>query len=415
MYMHTLSALTAVLAFGFMSTAAHAGGWGDFEAAFPLVPCQDGWVGCVVDGDAVTPDMVRGSDKIRRPADLRVDWFSLKGTSSFSPFPGLSEYTGALAGADDEEDATADDDGADDDGADDDGADDDDGAPEPAPAPAGGSRSNNSGSSSSGSSSGSSSSGSSSSGSRNSGSSSSGSSSSGGSRQATEVAGSGSGTADAGEGNSVISELNKDPVPSAGAGDCTNLRKLEPQAMLGKLNPEQAKCLEGRIADAAKQTDKDKISRVLMTNAYSSGDKKEWEKLIKRHLDEIDRSDPDLCYKYARHLSKKGPGSSYGVIKWADTALENRTMWTGSTYTSRVNSLYKLKAASAQKLWINAEKDLEAGSDDKTKAAQEKTKNMTKVFAREWYEYAKSAGKNANPALQLCISAAGTEDYCEAG
>ena len=36
----------------------------------------------------------------------------------------------------------------------------------------------------------------------------------------------------------------------------------------------------------------------------------------------------------------------------------------------------------------------------------------TKVFAREWYEYAKVAGKDATKALQLCTSAAGTEDYC---
>ena len=411
--MRTLSALTAVLAFGFMSTTAHAAGWGDFEAAFPLIPCQDGWVGCVVDGDSVTPDLARGSDKIRRPADLRVDWFSLEGTHSFSPFPGLSEYTGELAGMQEEE-------VADEDEPEEDEPEEDDG-PEPAPAPA---NSGNSGSSSGSSSSGSSSSGSSSSGS-NRGSSSSGSSSSGSSSSGnrgssssnnTVVANSGTPeTADPGSNNAVLSQLQKDPVPTGGGGDCTNLKKLEPMAMLGKLTPDHTKCLEGRIASAGKQTEKDKISRVLMTNAYSSGNKKEWEKLIKRHLDEIDRSDPDLCYKYALHLSKKGPGAGYGVIKWSDTALENKTMWTGSTYTRRVNSLLKLKAAAAQGLWKKAEDAHAAGASDKTKADREKTRNMTKVYAREWYEYAKSAGKNANPALQLCISAAGTEDYCEAG
>ena len=40
---------------------------------------------------------------------------------------------------------------------------------------------------------------------------------------------------------------------------------------------------------------------------------------------------------------------------------------------------------------------------------------MTKVYSREWYEYAKVAGKDVTKALQLCTSAAGTKDYCEAG
>ena len=39
---------------------------------------------------------------------------------------------------------------------------------------------------------------------------------------------------------------------------------------------------------------------------------------------------------------------------------------------------------------------------------------MTKVNAREWFEYAKSSGKEATTALQLCESAAGTKDYCVA-
>ena len=73
--------------------------------------------------------------------------------------------------------------------------------------------------------------------------------------------------------------------------------------MLGKLTKGQINCLEERLNKESKQTSKDKISRILMANAYASGDKRTWENLVKRHLDQIDQSDPDLCYKYARHLS----------------------------------------------------------------------------------------------------------------
>jgi hypothetical protein len=152
-----------------------------------------------------------------------------------------------------------------------------------------------------------------------------------------------------------------------------------------------------------------------MGNAFSKGDRKTWEQLVKRHLDEIDQSDPDLCYKYALHLARKGPGRASGVIRWANVALENRTVWTGDTYKARVNSLYKMRAAASQMLWQSAEQEHASAPSESTQSKIEKYRNMTKVNAREWYEYAKASGKDPTKALQLCMSAAGTSDYCEAG
>ncbi len=185
--------------------------------------------------------------------------------------------------------------------------------------------------------------------------------------------------------------------------------------MLGKLTDGQTACLEGAYTAAAKPTDKDKISRILMANAYSKGDTKTWEKLIKRHLEEIDQSDPDLCYKYAVHLSKGGAGRASGVIRWANTALDNRTVWTGDTYVSRVSGLYKLRAAAAQSMWKASEEEHAKAPTEETKKKVDESRNTTKTFAREWYEYCKQAGKDTTTALQLCVSAAGTADFCEGG
>ncbi|MEQ1502788.1 MAG: hypothetical protein ABMB14_11190 [Myxococcota bacterium] len=201
----------------------------------------------------------------------------------------------------------------------------------------------------------------------------------------------------------------------ADTGDCADLVKLEPFASLGKLEPATTACLETRLANAPKMTDKKKISGILMADAWAKGDKDTWETLIKRHLDEIDQSDPDLCYKYALHLSRQGPGRASGVIRWANVALENRMVWIGDTYTSRVYSLYKVRAAASQSLWMQAEDEHKAAPTDETRQKVEQYRNMTKVNAREWYEYAKSSGKDATTAQQLCMSAAGTADYCEAG
>jgi hypothetical protein len=150
-----------------------------------------------------------------------------------------------------------------------------------------------------------------------------------------------------------------------------------------------------------------------MGNAYSKGDMGKWEKLMKRHLDEVDQSDPDLCYKYAQYLQKKG--SSDGAIKWANVALERKTVWTGDTFTQRVSALMKIRAAAAQTKWKKAEDDNAAAPSPELQTKVDAARNQTKVFAREWYEYAKQTGKDASTALQLCVSAAGTKDYCEGG
>jgi hypothetical protein len=404
--MRRFAALSTVLAFGFLSTPAFAGGWSDFLSAFSTSPCQDGWLGCVVGGQAVTPNLVRDGSGAPTPADLRVGWFDLDGLPGFSPFPELSRYSGKLTGS---EPAVAQ-------------ADEppppppvaptpntrstpSDTAPRastpvitPADPPTTGSRTGTRGSTSSGSSDG-------------------GIIADNPPSAGTSIRDVGrqlsSGTADDVKVPDSAVKTIAAPVDAAADGDCSNIKKLEPMAMLGKLTPEQRKCLDGEIAAAAKQTDKDKISRVLMANAWAANDKNEWEKLVKRHLDEIDRSDPDLCYKYAMHLARKGPGSSDATIRWADVALENKTIWTGETYTNRVNALLKMRADAAQKAWKAAEDKYTADATDANRASRDNARNRTKVLAREWYEYAKSAGKGAEQAKALCVSAAGTVDYCE--
>lgn len=392
---------TSLLAAALFTTAAGAAGWTDFSSAFSERPCSDGWAGCVVDGKAVSAEMSVGSSGVPMPSAMRVDWFNLRGSSSFSPFPALSSYTGALviptADAPVEQVATNDnpvtkvDSGQTAPNNDQTG---NSGTADPEVRDTTPDTQQNAGTETVD------------------------------TNTTTETnslanTGSNTGTATVTTDTKPQTIIAKDDVkvpvvtPPVNDGDCKNYRALEPKAMMGKLTPGATKCLEGLLAATSKQTDKDKISRILMTNAYSSGDKKLWEKLVKRHLDEIDRSDPDICYKYAFHLAKKGTSASYGVIKWADVALENRTVWTGSTYTTRVNSLYRLRAIAAQRLWKAAETKMASDSSEANAAARDKVKNMTKVMAREWYEYASKAGKDASKAKALCVSAAGTEDYCE--
>lgn len=181
--------------------------------------------------------------------------------------------------------------------------------------------------------------------------------------------------------------------------------------MMGALSPEQVRCLEGRLAGESVQTAKDKISRVLIQNAQAAGDKAAWEKYVRRHLEDIDRSDPDLCFSYAVQLSRKGVGSSTAVIKWADYALENKQKWSGETYKKRVYTLYQLKAQAASKLWQDAANKNTAEPSDEMNAKAEKYRGMTKEFSKEWLDYARASAQDTKAPMQLCASS-GTAEFC---
>jgi len=194
---------------------------------------------------------------------------------------------------------------------------------------------------------------------------------------------------------------------------CGDLMQLEPAAMMGKLKDGEIRCLDSSLRDAERQTVKDKISRVLMADAWAKGDRHRWEGIVRRHLTDIDQSDPDLCYKFAKYLSGMGAEYADETMHWADVALENKAIWSGDTHVKRVFNLYKIKAYAAQARWDWYErKYLEAPNEEMLRTKGE-ARNQAKNLAREWLEYARQAGKDPTIAEQLCVSAAGTSGYCD--
>lgn len=197
--------------------------------------------------------------------------------------------------------------------------------------------------------------------------------------------------------------------------ECGDLYALEPAAMMGSLNDAQISCLEDKLSETEVQTFKKRLSLLLLVDAWSSGktERMRWEAIARRHLDKIDRSDPDLCYKFARHLQRRGPEYSEEAIRWADVGLENKTRWSGDTYISRVYSLLKLKAMAATDLWQSSEATFNANpGDDDSRVERDVRRNEAKTIAREWLDYARESGKDPTRALDMCVSAAGTMQYC---
>ncbi len=391
---------------------ALAAGWSDFGSAFVGLPCPDGWAACLIDGEPVDPGMVSDSAGRPHPSDMRVGFFDLKPLPGFSPFAGLSSYTAqpaAVAAAAVPEPVVK--------------------ASPPAQAPVQPValerdpvqpaadpvvRERNPPPLS----------------------------------RPVETTAASASRADPEPEQPVIQPppepvaaaaipepevVEPEPVVAAApdpvavadppqttaartvevsSTGCDDWISLESPAMMGNLGVGQRKCLEGKIAENS-QTSKNKISRLLIMDAEARGDRADWERLMKRHLQDIDRSDPNLCFKYAIHLSRGGPSRAHGVIKWADYALENKQSWSGNTYKKNVNALYKLRAQAANKLWQSAEAKYVEDRTDENEASAQRYRDMTKNYAREWLDYARASGQSTKGPLSLCVSAAGSTEFCE--
>ena len=120
-----------------------------------------------------------------------------------------------------------------------------------------------------------------------------------------------------------------------------------------------------------------------------------------------------MCYKFSLYLSRKGPDFMDEAMRWADVALENRSRWSGDLHVKRVYALYRLKAMAAQKKWDHLEQVYVDDPSEANLQVKDETRNLTKTLSREWLEYAREANKDPTVALQLCISAAGTTEFCE--
>ena len=193
------------------------------------------------------------------------------------------------------------------------------------------------------------------------------------------------------------------PALAAGTA-CDNLRIIEPAATYGRLSTDQTACLETAFARASRTARVD-ISRVLITNAWARHDVAEWERLVARHLSQVDATDAELAYRYAHHLAKE-PSRADEYLVASELALEHREAWTGGIYALRVDELLAQRARIGRERW-------ESGGAD-----AERWRKFTREAAHEWYVHViQTLGHDDARAesFDLCVAAGGRVDYCERG
>lgn len=171
---------------------------------------------------------------------------------------------------------------------------------------------------------------------------------------------------------------------------CDDFERLEPRAMLGKLDAHGRACLEGHVQGSS-EANALRASLMLIQNASSSGDS-EWEVLVRRHLGDVDPNDPNLTYKLASFSYKK---SRYaGAIRWMEVALANQERWPeGNTRESRVWTASRIRAQAQEQLW----------KKEPSPEAQE----QTRLYAQAWLDAGKGTERDLSKARALCTKAAG--------
>ncbi|MFH1466890.1 MAG: hypothetical protein ABIO70_21075, partial [Pseudomonadota bacterium] len=194
----------------------------------------------------------------------------------------------------------------------------------------------------------------------------------------------------------VVGEAEPPPVDTSA---CEDLVSLEPQAALGQLSSEAGACLEAVMAGTASLTTKDKVSRLLIWDAEARHDDVAWERLVRRHLATVGSSDPDICMALALRLKKKGTVRALEeTIELTNTALENRSRYSGDKYVLRVNSLHALRTVAAETVWRKHEESLPTWRSEEVVQQGEKMRFRTREFAREWLDYAEASGADTTRA-----------------
>ncbi|MBW1878629.1 MAG: hypothetical protein JRJ84_09735, partial [Deltaproteobacteria bacterium] len=193
---------------------------------------------------------------------------------------------------------------------------------------------------------------------------------------------------------------------------CGDPISMKLSARNGELFEAEIRCLETVFGRAPTSLDRERVSVILLTNAYATGVQKDQELLLARHLKEVDGSNPEMNYRYALLLMAKGPEHSNTVMDLANVALTHRAVWSGELYDKRVYSLYKLRAAAAKYAFEEVKKAHAQDQSDEAERALYRAREDTKKYAREWYAFAKDTGQDTGAARELCMISAESSKWC---
>jgi len=195
---------------------------------------------------------------------------------------------------------------------------------------------------------------------------------------------------------------------------CTDLQALEAEAMLGELSVEQIACIDAKLRLERVQTEKSKLSILMINNAVNANNWESWEHRMRHHLSSIDRSQPDMTFSFAIFLRKKGEEYFEEALGWTEYTLDTRSTWPeGAQFVKKSNKLYQFRAEISMALWVIAEDRYTNERTAELDQLSQEARGLAKDFSREWLDYNRGANLDTKRAFNLCMSAAKDPNFCQ--
>ena len=217
--------------------------------------------------------------------------------------------------------------------------------------------------------------------------------------------------------DAAVAELELEEVEEVQLpNDCGELVDLEGPAREGRLTPEQLACLDGLIAGSDSQTEKKKLSLVLLVNAEAAlvGDQcADFDARYNFHISEIDRSDPEFMYNWVVHLSElQHAGQVRERIDWSNRALEAKAYWPPSIFSKRVSTLHRARTLAAYALYLAANDVYLQTKKPLDEEKRDRVRLEAKNYSVEWIAYDHALGKDTSKAVEICSIVAGIGTVC---
>jgi hypothetical protein len=216
--------------------------------------------------------------------------------------------------------------------------------------------------------------------------------------------------------------MGKTPAPSPQATEAKTVPDdpcdaISPRARLamelagatGSLTPDQLDAAQACVQQGTRQNQREAISRTLLAHhasGVSGGLCASFDDAMGYHLEELDRSDPELLYQWVLHLAhgRRHKGDHRAMLTWTSRGLAARTSWTleGEDFVARVGALQRYRAVAAHTLWSQAEVAYAASSESEDRRAEEHWRGIAKEMTRAWIDHDLAAGNDVHMAQQLC-------------
>lgn len=181
------------------------------------------------------------------------------------------------------------------------------------------------------------------------------------------------------------------PPPNAGAGGLDSRclpDHMASRAQGGTLTDVQRQCMDRSVSTAAAGPDRTRLSSLLLLDATARQDTAAWQRLARRHLEQIEPGNGSLAFKYAGSMFQSGALAD--ASKWCDAAITNKGG--GATGRSGTNNAYKLRVAIAEKKIANGE----ANNSELLRVGQ------------DWFAWARANNLDVTGAAAACAAAGGS-------